>query len=273
MQQKHVDERRQEDEQKPNTEQLREHTQAVVEGAQREVAAAHIPWYRTLRRGQILLVLYALQVALFAALAWWVHYHPVLPIDVAITREFQENQAPWLKFTMIAVSYIGSVLLLSVGLVLLAAAILWLVRLRLEAIMLVATCATSALLNGLIKLIVARPRPNAHLVEVIQAASGNSFPSGHVMQYVAFWGFLFSLGIILFKGKHWWRIALLIVSALFIILVGPSRIYLGDHWASDVLGAYLIGGAWLGISLWVYLKLKAKGVLAPKTTRVQDKPA
>ena len=273
MQQKRVDERGQEDEQKPNTEQLREHTQAVVEGAQREVAAAHIPWYRTLRRGQILLTLYALQVVLFAALAWWVHYHPVLPIDVAITREFQENQTPWLKFTMIAVSYIGSVLLLSVGLVLLAAAILWLVRLRLEAVMLVATCATSALLNGLIKLIVARPRPNAHLVEVIQAASGNSFPSGHVMQYVAFWGFLFSLGIILFKGWHWWRIALLIVSALFIILVGPSRIYLGDHWASDVLGAYLIGGAWLGISLWVDLKLKAKGVLAPKTTIVQDKPA
>ncbi len=160
MQQKHVDERRQEDEQKPNTEQLRERTQAAVEGAQQEVAAAHLPWYRTLKRGQILLVLYALQVVLFAALAWWVHYHPVLPIDVAITREFQENQSPWLKFTMIAVSYIGSVLLLSAGLVLLAAAILWLVRLRLEAIMLVATCTTSALLNGLIKLIVARPRPN-----------------------------------------------------------------------------------------------------------------
>src|SRR5204863_644945 len=136
MQQKHVDERRQEDEQKPNTEQIQQHTQAVVEGAQREVAAAHIPWYRALKRGQILLTLYALQVALFAALAWWVHYHPVLTIDVAITREFQENQAPWLKFIMIAVSYIGEVPLLSVGLVLLTAAILWLVRLRLEAIIL-----------------------------------------------------------------------------------------------------------------------------------------
>src|SRR5437016_11012270 len=185
MQQKRVDERRQEDEQKPNTEQIRQHTQAVVEGAQQEVAAAHIPWYRTLKRGQILLVLHALQVALFAALAWWVHYHPVLPIDVAITREFQENQSPWLKFTMIAVSYIGEVPLLSIGIVLLTAAILWLVRLRLEAVMLVASCATSSLMNGLIKLIVARPRPSANLVEIIQTASGQSFPSGHVMQYVA----------------------------------------------------------------------------------------
>jgi membrane-associated phospholipid phosphatase len=273
MQQKHVDEQRPDDEQKPHSEQIRENTQAVVEGAQREVAAARIPWYRTIKRSQILLVLYALQVALFAILAWWVHYHPVLPVDVAITREFQENQNPWLRFTMLAVSYIGAVLLLSAGLILVAAVLLWLVRLRLEAAVLVISCASSSLLNGLIKLIVARPRPSAGLVEVLQAASGNSFPSGHVMQYVAFWGFLFSLGIILFEGKHWWRLALLIVPALFVILVGPSRIYLGDHWASDVLGAYLIGGVWLGITLWVYLKLKAKGVLAPKRKVVQNEPA
>ncbi len=271
MQRKYV--KRPEDEQKPNNEQFKENTQAVVEGAQKEVAAARIPWYRTIKRSQILLALYALQLALFAALAWWVHDHPVLAIDVAITREFQENQNPWLKFIMIAVSYIGSVQLLSAGLVLLTAAILWLVRLRLEAIMLVATCATSTLLNGLIKLIVARPRPSANLVEIIQTASGQSFPSGHVMQYVAYWGFLFSLGVILFKGHRWWRAALLIVSALFVILVGPSRIYLGDHWASDVLGGYLIGGTWLGISLWVYLKLKAKGVLVGNRTTIEDNPA
>src|SRR5712691_6337244 len=174
---------------------------------------------------------------------------------------------------MLAVSYIGNVTVLAVGLIALAAILFWILDLRLEAIMVIAVSATSAILNSLIKLIVARPRPSASLVEIIQAASGNSFPSGHVMSYVAFWGLLFSFGIILFRGKHWWRTALLIISALFFVLVGPSRIYLGDHWASDVLGAYLIGGAWLGITLWVYLKLKAKGVQVPKTTIVQDKPA
>src|SRR5437868_5051055 len=251
----------------PIKERLEENVGSVVEGAEREVASSRRTWYESVKWGRVLITADAILLALFVLLAWWVHYHPVLAIDVAITREFQENQNPWLKFIMIAVSYIGSVQLLSAGLVLLTAAILWLVRLRLEAIMLVATCATSTLLNGLIKLIVARPRPSANLVEIIQTASGNSFPSGHVMQYVAFWGFLFSLGIILFKGKHWWRIALLIVSALFIILVGPSRIYLGDHWASDVLGAYLIGGVLLGITLWIYLKLKERDVLAPRKQR------
>jgi undecaprenyl-diphosphatase len=81
------------------------------------------------------------------------------------------------------------------------------------------------------------------------------------MAYIAFWGLLFSFGIILFRGKYWWRILILVVSALFVILVGPSRIYLGDHWASDVLGAYMIGFVLLGITLWLYLKLKRLDLL------------
>ncbi|MGZ3611405.1 MAG: phosphatase PAP2 family protein, partial [Ktedonobacteraceae bacterium] len=122
----------------------------------------------------------------------------------------------------------------------------------------------------LIKLIVARPRPSSSLVDVIQHAGGNSFPSGHVMAYMAFWGLLFSFGIMLFKGNHWWRTTLLIISGLFVVLVGPSRIYLGDHWASDVLGAYLIGGLLLGVSLWIYLILKGRGVLAPRNGRARQ---
>jgi len=102
------------------------------------------------------------------------------------------------------------------------------------------------------------------LVEIIQASGGNSFPSGHVMSYVAFFGLLFSFGLILFQGKYWWRIAVLIISVLLIVLVGPSRIYLGDHWASDVLGAYLLSGILLGVALWMYLYLRGRNVLAPR---------
>ena len=84
------------------------------------------------------------------------------------------------------------------------------------------------------------------------------------MSYVAFWGLLFSLGLILFKRDRWWHYLLLIIPAFFVILVGPSRIYLGDHWASDVLGGYLFGGLLLGIALWIYLALKERGVLTAK---------
>ncbi len=248
--------------QKPVDEKIEQNVQNVVEEAKQEVAVAKRPWYRAIRWGFILLGIYAVQLTLFALLAFWVHIHPVLPIDIAITREFQESQAPWLRTTMIVVSYLGYNLPLFTLLILVAAVIFWILRLRLEAITIVSLSLVSSVLNGAIKLIVNRPRPTASLVEIIQAAGGQSFPSGHVMSYLAFFGLLFSLGIILFHGKRWWRILLLVISALFVVLVGPSRIYLGDHWASDVLGAYLIGGVLLGITLFIYLRLKEKHVLS-----------
>lgn len=244
-------------------ERVAEDAENIIGEAQEEVAAARRSWYQTRRWGLILLAVYGILLALFTLLAVWVAYNPVLAIDVTITRAFQENQSPWLRYTMIAASFIGNVSALSLGLIILAAVLFWMVDLRLEAIMVVVVSATSALLNWLIKLVVARPRPSASLVEIIQATSGQSFPSGHVMSYVAFWGLLFSLGVILFRGKRWWHTALLIISALLVVLVGPSRIYLGDHWATDVLGAYLIGGLLLSLSLWIYLNLRGRGVLAP----------
>jgi membrane-associated phospholipid phosphatase len=276
MQQKQSDqdqEKQNTEEDAPNStsigEKIEEETEGVVEEARQEVTEARRPWYQIVKWGRILIVMYAILFVLFGLLAWWVFYHPVIAIDVTITREFQENRSPWLQYTMEAISYIGNISLLSIGLIILAIVLLWIVDLRLEAVMVVAVSAVSYLLNGLIKYIVGRPRPTPGLVDVIQHASGNSFPSGHVMAYVAFWGLLFSFGIILFKGNHWWRSALLIISGLFVVLVGPSRIYLGDHWATDVLGAYLIGALLLGVSLWIYLNLKGRGVLAPGSTRAE----
>ncbi len=267
MQQKHVKQDRNEDfslRQKPVNEKIEENVQDVVGKAEQEVTRSSVPWYRASRRAYLLLGIYAVQLALFALLAWFVHVHPVIAIDVTITREFQENQAPWLSITMFAVSWLGFQALLFALLVLVTAAIFWLVRLRLEAITIVVLNVVSSLLNGLIKVIVERPRPTAKLVDILYAVSGQSFPSGHVMSYMAYFGLLFSFGIILLKRDRWWHYAILIIPALFVVLVGPSRIYLGDHWASDVLGAYLIGGVLLGITLWIYLKLKDKGVLRPK---------
>lgn len=203
------------------------HVEDVVEKAQLAVAAALRPWYQSSRWGRILLVVYAILLALFALLAWWVSYHPILPIDVFITQQFQDNPAPWVHYTMVAVSFIGDVVPLFVGLIALAAALFWIVDLRLEAVMVVALSATSAILNALIKYMVARPRPAPDLVDVMHTTTGSSFPSGHVMSYIALWGLIFSFTLILFQGRNFWRTTLLIVSGLFVVLIGPSRIYLG----------------------------------------------
>ncbi len=247
---------------------MQEQESKVVEGARQEVETAERPRYHLGRVGRILLGVYAVLFVLFGLLAWWAHLNPVSPIDVAITREFQEHLSPWLQTTMVIISYPGNTLLLPL-LIIIAAGAFWAVGLRLEAVTTVVLSAVSALLNVGLKLLVDRPRPNASLVEVLQHATGDSFPSGHVMAYLAFWGLLFSFTIILFRPWRWWRVTLLVVSALFIALVGPSRIYLGAHWASDVLGSYLIGGVLLGITLWIYLLLKDRGTLETEHMRTR----
>ena len=98
-------------------------------------------------------------------------------------------------------------------------------------------------------------------------SAGYSIPSGHVMAYIAYLGLLFSFGVNLFQGRHWWRTILLIVSAAFVVLIGPSRVYLGDHWASDVIGAYLIGGVLWGLAVGLYLPLKERAVLETRRSR------
>ncbi len=246
----------------PLNEQVSENVQEVVGKAEQEVARTRVPWYRASKRAYTLIGIYAIVFVLFGVLAWWVHIHPVLAIDVAITHEFQENQNPWLSGFMFAVSWLGYQFITYTALIVVTAIIFWILRLRLEAIFIIAVSVVSSLLNGLIKVIVARPRPSSSLVDVLSAAGGQSFPSGHVMAYVAFFGLLFSFGLILFKRDRWWHYLILVIPGAFVVLVGPSRIYLGDHWASDVLGAYMVGGALLGISLYIYLKLREHGVLS-----------
>ena len=218
---------------------IQEGTQAVAENVQQsvreEVGSARRPWYHTLMLSRRLLIIYGVLLVVFGLLAGWVYLNPVLPVDVAITREFQENQSAWLKDSMIAISFQGNAFWFSIGLIVLAGLLFWIAGLRLEGLTIVVSCTVSALINVLVKYIVHRPRPVSPLVDVITAANGKSFPSGHVMAYVAFWGILLSFGIILFRGNRWWRLLLLIWPTAMVVLVGPSRIYLGDHWASDVL--------------------------------------
>lgn len=103
----------------------------------------------------------------------------------------------------------------------------------------------------LIKGTVQRPRPTVDLVDVFQILDSYSFPSGHVLFYVGFFGFLWFLVYTLLK-RSWFRTFLLIFLGSLIALVGVSRIYLGQHWASDVLGAYLLGSLILAVEIWFY---------------------
>lgn len=111
---------------------------------------------------------------------------------------------------------------------------------------------TSVLLgDGILKPIIARPRPTPALVEVHEAAERYGFPSsttlfavvllGMVVYLVARPGNSTSFGP---RPSFAFRL-ILAAAALLLIAVSLSRIYVGAHWASDVLGSWLVGGSWL----------------------------
>ena len=175
----------------------------------------------------------------FALLTFLVRTTPSFPIDLAITRTIQSFDVPFFDKLMIVISWPGfspqSFLLCA-----LVALIIYALGLHWEAVTALVAACLPALINVLIKEYIQRPRPTVELVDVFSLLNSYSFPSGHVMFYVGFFGFLGFLAFTLLK-RSWMRMLLLTIFGIFILLVGVSRIYLGQHWASDVLGAYLLG--------------------------------
>lgn len=109
------------------------------------------------------------------------------------------------------------------------------------------------ILNQIIKFIMQRPRPTEF--RIIEE-TGYSFPSGHSMVSLAFYGYLIYLIYKYINNKHLKRTLIIILSVL-ICIIGVSRIYLGVHYTSDVLGGFLISLAYLII----YIELVNKFVL------------
>jgi membrane-associated phospholipid phosphatase len=202
-----------------------------------------------------------LQLVLFGFLALWVHKHPLVSTEVTISQRLQKNRQPSLKKVVHLLSEAGKakVLIVLSGI---TGLILWKRHLRLEAVMVMGTNVTGSLCKDLFQFMVDRPRPSPFLVEVMEKPSGPSFPSGHVVASVTYWGWLAILLRRQLDGKHGWQKIVAALPAFLIAAVGPVRVYLGDHWTSDVLGGYLLGGAWLGLSYRLYRFLNARAVLS-----------
>lgn len=93
--------------------------------------------------------------------------------------------------------------------------------------------------SPLLQWLIDRPRPPADLL-VIDPLSTPSFPSGHAYQSLIVFGLLLGL-VAVFINRTWLCRSLQVFLILLILAIGLSRIYLGAHWPSDVLGSYVIG--------------------------------
>jgi membrane-associated phospholipid phosphatase len=219
---------------------------AAQQAAKKEVTSRPKREYRT----------FLFQVSLFAAigafavLTFMVKTIPSFPIDLEIERAIQSISSPLFATFMSLISwpgfspqsYVSSVLIVVV---------IYTFGLKWEAITALIAALLPPLVNVLVKEWIRRPRPTIDLVNVFGILNSYSFPSGHVMFYVGFYGFLWFLVYTLLK-RSWRRTLLLIFLGSLIALVGISRIYLGQHWPSDVLGAYLLGGLTLVAILQFY---------------------
>jgi membrane-associated phospholipid phosphatase len=167
---------------------------------------------------------------------------------------FDEDGAQWLNdrvhdhdglvAALEAVSFTGKpiFLLFAIGL-----PGLWILRHggRKLAVFLAVTCIGGGVVDTIVKVAVSRPRPDVE--QPILAAFGKSFPSGHSMQAVVCYGALLLVFLPLLRG--WIRTAAIAATGTLIVLIGLSRLALGVHYVSDVLGGYALGAAWLAASV------------------------
>lgn len=110
------------------------------------------------------------------------------------------------------------------------------------------------IINQVLKFIVKRPRPS-DLFLIVE--TGYSFPSGHSMVSLSFYGLLIYFIYKYFKNKKL-KISLITLLSLIIVLIGVSRVYLGVHFVSDVISGFLLSLSYLIIFIKVINKFILK---------------
>lgn len=184
-----------------------------------------------------------------------VAYFPIPSFDVQWAQRVQEISSPLLATMLVGVTMIGNPIPMAVATAVLLIGLLF-TPLRALARPL-ALAIPADVFSFLWKYIIDRPRPSLPFVEVLQTFPDPSFPSMHVVHALVFFGFLGAVCVHqwLHHRKQW----LLIVATLLFSLAAMmpvSRIFVGAHWPTDVLGGLLLGGAFLVTQLKMYSKQK-----------------
>ena len=166
-------------------------------------------------------------------------------VDVQFSAWLHANGKPWLTAALLLVTNVHATL----GVTIITLAIfLYLLKSKEKkwALILALAVVGGMLLNVVLKNIFHRARP--HFDNPILTLTSYGFPSGHTMAATCLYGALAAFA--LSKLKAWrWRVLAVVMAGFMILLVGFSRIYLGAHYLSDVLGAIAEGLVWLAFCL------------------------
>jgi undecaprenyl-diphosphatase len=163
-------------------------------------------------------------------------------LDRDLSTALHSLVTPLLTAVMRAVTWTGEPI--AAGFTALLVVWFWLNGRRATSVLFFFCVTGGAIANELLKRLFTRARPD--LFPPLAQEIGFSFPSGHTTTAAAPYGLC---AVLLFRSGH--RIAALL-SLIWVLLVGASRIYLAVHWPSDVLGSLLFGTAWLTIAVSIY---------------------
>ncbi len=163
----------------------------------------------------------------------------------------------WLELVMKDLTSLGGFTVLTL-LTLAAIGYLLMDGKRGAALLLAVSIGGGTLLSSLLKVGFDRPRPDlvAHLVDVRTL----SFPSGHAMLSAITY---LTMGVLLARVSPRRRLKAYVISVaiLLTLMVGASRVYLGVHWPTDVLGGWCVGAAWAMLCWWIAVQLQRRGTV------------
>ena len=200
---------------------------------------------------KIIVGLLATVSLIMSIFAWFIKQFPG---DLYWTLRLQSFHSNFLLSIMKGASFIFGGWFSVVVVIVICILVWWLIG-KLEAI-LITVAGMLSLVNTIFKLIIGRQRPPANLVQVFYPMQTNGFPSGHAMFAIMVLGLL-AYFIYINMKNHILRTVVLLGLIALILLIGTSRVYLGVHWPSDVIGGYIIGGALLTALIWFYQTRKA----------------
>ena len=180
--------------------------------------------------------------------------------DVDITQWTQDFSLGKLRFVRGWLFWMGGIGVAGVVLAV-TATFLWLRSYRIESAF-VALTAIPNFFNFALRDMIGRPRPTADLVEIIGGPQGFSFPSGHALHVVYFYGFLLYLAAIFLSDRRLFR-TLMVMGGVYILLSGLWLIYDGRHWFTDVMGGYIYGAfyltVWIAAYQWTKHQMEERG--------------
>jgi membrane-associated phospholipid phosphatase len=197
-----------------------------------------------------------LSAAAFGLLLWSVLAHSGLTrADPALATFIAGHRPGWLTPVAQLVTWLGSsFFIIPFGVI--AGGYFWLRRRTWRPLVMMAAAFLGAAgLYDIVKPAVGRTRPPAAL-QVGGPDEGWAFTSGHATQSIAFYGMLAVVLISWYAPKR--RLLVAIGAALVVLVIGASRLYLGVHWLTDVLGGYALGLAWLSLVMVTSLLLESR---------------